>query len=479
MKTRKLLALVLALLMVVSVLTLVSCGKEKEEPLNEYGDRIGEYDFGGDTVMIFGRGAGSMQIDAENVGEGDWNAKAIYDRQLEIADRFNVQLDRIDGGMGDLLAKYGEDFLSGDSNYDIGLGHMKFDVVAATNGYMLNLNKLKEIDLSMPYWNQAYTNMWAYKNLNYFTTGEITTNFIEQLVGCFVNLDTFKKYNPDVDLGQLIKDGKWTLEKMAELGGKYYEDIDEDGTKNNVDGYGYVVHSQWECSSFAYGGNFTLTAEEGGKHVFKIDTVENEAIFSKLYNLVNSDVFCYRGISSDLEANGNYMFAPSRLSRMGTVRDADWECAVIVMPKYDEASDYHTPTYDGIPCIGVEATLPTDRYAIVGVVMEAMASCGARVSTPLYFSKVVQSTYAQNQLTKENLETIRDTVWIDWGFAWCSCLNTEPAFEAIDLIVGDSLVAGAASAATIQAQYDSLFNGRITTLYNNLEKLYQQENATK
>ncbi len=477
---RKVLALFLAVLMTAGIFVLASC-KEKEPdkgPVNEYGDRVGEYDFGGDEITLLARGGYSFVIPDELYSEALPNIYiAVYNRQKDIEKRFNVSMNMILGSMGDVLAKFGEAVSAGTNDYDIGAGHMKFDVVAATEGYMLNLKKLTNIDFDMDYWSQAYNDMWSYKNLQYWGTGDITSDYLEQLVGLYVNMDVFNQYHSDVDLGKLIDDGKWTMEKVEELAGAYYEDVNNDGIRNNGDGYGYVVHSRWEASSFAYGGGFTLTVKEGDKYKFSINSAENQAIYSKLYSLFNSDCYNYIDADSDLDPAGYYMFAPTRLSRMATLRDVPWEFSVVVMPKASEEDSYRSPTYDGVPCIGVISTLDTGRYDEIGAVLEGYASAGSKTTTPIFFENALQSNYSRNELTFKNLELIRSSVWIDWGFSWCSCINTDATTDAIDLLPGDSLAANHASVSTAQAEYESLFNTRINNLYNKLEELSKKEEA--
>ena len=210
MKTaRKLLALLLALLMVVGAISMVACGGDKPDdgkkddpavdpvdpgkdpgtdpvdpgtdPVDPGTDPVDpgtdpvtpadpseaetaklnslfeQYDFGGETLNMFVRD-GDWYIEQEKVNDGDAVSMATYLRSSTVQDNLGVVFNvNNEYGDGQITQKLTNDVSSGTGEWDIVSGHMKFEASAALAGLCLNLNKLTNVDFTKDYWNQSYT----------------------------------------------------------------------------------------------------------------------------------------------------------------------------------------------------------------------------------------------------------------------------------------------------------------------------------
>ena len=116
---KKILALTLALLMLFStaVLTLTSCDEEEEKEKEKevvtpvtsddegdifaeraaVADGLGDYDFGGRKFRIVGHRSDEYFINEEDRNKGNLIADAKYARNKTVEDRFNVEIEVVQG----------------------------------------------------------------------------------------------------------------------------------------------------------------------------------------------------------------------------------------------------------------------------------------------------------------------------------------------------------------------------------------------
>ena len=449
----------------------------EEDPNRKYWDNLPEkMDFGGDTIRFIGHSLGGMILpNRENINEGDAVEMAMYMRELEVEDRLNVALDYLEelDYSGVTASKLGLDVTSGSGDYDIVTGHMKFDCNAALQGYCLNLNKLTNIDLTRDYWNQRYTEVWGYKTINPWTTGDITYTFIALMMGLFVNATEFVQAYPDADLFKLVEDGKWTLENLAVYANNFSKDMDGDGAVTEIDAngkyvdmFGLAFRSNWVEASFCYGAGISIAQKSGSKYVVKLATPENEAIYAKLKAVYDSPNTRKSDTYPGLDTN---LFVVMEISAMAELREAPYEYWVLPLAKASEEDDYHTPSYDGVPLVGVDAIVAQERYDEIGAVMEALAANGKKYLTPAYFEIALQSKYARNEGTMRCLSIIRDHGWCDFGFAWCNFLS------GLDTMAGDGLIHGIASMSAMEASHGATIEAGVNKLYTQYNTLLKKE----
>ncbi len=519
---KKLLALLLAILMVVGTLSLVACGDEKDDGGKEQeqgqtgdndkpadtdpsGDKeptgdtdpsgepdeyaseteaeqaklqslFDSIDAGGETINLVLDHSWIIEEDTE-YNDGDVVQVALFNRQKTVEDNLGIIFNSVEnGGAGSIASMLDTDVSSNTGEYHIVDGHMKFDANAAIAGCCLNLNRLSNLDLTKDYWNQSYTEKWSYKTLQYWTTGDITHGFLSILIACFVNADYWTESFPDIDIYAMVEDGKWTIEKAAEIITLFgYTDEDGDQTRSDGDIYAWVCQNGWTISSLAYGAGYSMTTKSGTKYQLEMATPEKEVLYSKLLAMTNQNGFIRmtNGEEKKPMENGLCLITHERLYRMDQYRSMTTPYYVIPLPKASEEADYQTPSYDGVPVVGCTAALSRDLYDVVGAVLETMAIQGKQDVTIAYYEKALQAKYARDEGSFRCLDIIRSTGWCDFGFAWCQYI------AGIDTVIGDALQQKMASISQKDAEYGTVYTKNIDAMYAKLNKLEKADKAAQ
>jgi len=521
MKLKQLLALLLAILMIVGTFTMVACGDEKDDggktdgektdgkktdgektdgdktdgdktdgdktdgdktdpdPIvdnDEYAILSQSFDFSGaDEVVLAWNGGLVYYEEAEDVNDGDAVDSATYRRQNEIEDKLGVTYTLADLGNAEPYAIVSEAVKAGLQAYDLVTVHMKFGANIALDNCLRNINKFPTIDLTKDWWNHSINDMFAYKTVQYWTTGDITTGYINNLVAVFVDDSLFESYTGKT-VNQLfteVTEGKWTAEKVLEYTNGVYSDENVDKIKNEGDLCGwYYDNTGWVVSAYATALGYNYSEKSSSKYVIALGGAENEAIFEKTKELIHSAYFlpCSIADSEDMFKDGLCMFTHQTIDNLGKFRDRQEDFSIIPMPKLNETDEYRTPSYDGIHLFGIVSTVPAERYELIGAFTELFAAMGRSYVTEALFEKTLKSKYSRNDGSYKCMDLVRESGYCDFAFCWTGPLGQ------IDIFLSGVILGNASSLAGAAQSEQSIYQKRLDGIYTTLAK---QEKADK
>ena len=208
-------------------------------------DSLPELDYNGETVTIFAASdLPIVEFDAEQTG--DIVDDAIYQRNINVSERLNVNLEYIlkPGLWSDQDSYKGAirgSVMSGDGDYDIVAGYGVFIADLAVEGLFMNLNDAEYIDFDQKWWSDSLVKNLSLNGKLYFASGDISTNTIGTSFAVLFNKELAEKYKLE-NLYSLVDNGKWTLDKLFELSSEVYTDLNGDGKRDENDLYGLVSH---------------------------------------------------------------------------------------------------------------------------------------------------------------------------------------------------------------------------------------------
>ncbi|MBO5671193.1 MAG: hypothetical protein J6S41_06555, partial [Clostridia bacterium] len=210
-------------------------------------DAVPDQDFGGKTFDILTAGNWTNEwteiveftADEEN---GEPINDAVYQRNLAIEERFNIDIVEInhmgvdnDGGTGKGAKYIEKSVMASDFAYDASLMGAYDVSTLAYNGYLLDLaSEVPHIDLSNPWWDQKANTDLAMKGKMFYPTGDISTIDNDCTFCMLFNKNLLNTYDME-DPYQLVRDGKWTLDKFIEMASQVSGDINGDSKYDEND----------------------------------------------------------------------------------------------------------------------------------------------------------------------------------------------------------------------------------------------------
>lgn len=366
---------------------------------------------------------------------GDVVNDAVYQRESIVEETLNIVLDI---QLSDPYYTHGSPEIAtqlvtaGDTSYDI----LSCSLCAGTNHIFrntwYNLLEIDTIDITKDHWMQEYLDNAIIGDGLYMITGDISYAPLRLAFVNFFNKDLVEAYALE-DPYELVREGKWTLEKQREMLGEIYVDTDGNGLREPGDEFGLgtanVVTVDAYTSSFdlhmiEYDDNRTpYLAVDQERFVDAI-----EGIYSLLYE--TEGVYTYDEIFKE---PGNYehyelanQFSKNKFVFMTNwlyAAEQDWlrnmeaEYGVIPYPKFrEDQNDYYTFIHDQISGVAILSNCKNPEIA--GAVLESMAYLGKKLVIPAYYDIALKGKYSRDEETREMLDLIRTSLKLDGGWIY-------------------------------------------------------------
>ena len=447
------------LLLSLTVSLLTSCGAEAASPAsentsanenntetpaaetvtenNDLSDNLpADLDLGGVQLKILARGNDDsyQEIDAED--DGDVVHSAVFERNLALEERLNVDLVPIRGDgwetYGNTLTKIRASVQSGANEYQLIAGFGPSIVSLAPENLMYDLNTLSYPDISRPWWNRSVVDTTQILGHLYFLTGDI--GLITILSGAYAIYENNTMVN-QYDLesaADYVRNGTWTIDRLKTMCKTVFRDMDGNGVFDENDQYGFCVDNTSYGNFFAVGAythQVALNADGLPEFTPQIERVATlvekiEPLFSKDGAEFGSYFTKIGGKHYEMFSNGQLLFSSAEvlLSTWAQFRDMEDEYTILPYPKLDESQDkyyVHAANAASLWCIPTDNPEPETAAAV----MEAMGCYNYNILTPIYFETCLQNKHSRNEDTIEMLNLIRDGAWIDLEYSYGNILG--------------------------------------------------------
>ena len=451
-----------------------------------------DLNFGGEeVVLMYWAEVERPEFEQEEI-TGDNVRDAIYDRNMQVEDRLNVDLQFVGvpaayhGAREPFLKQIDAIYSANTQDYDIIATYARTEGTLAVQGYLENLAKIENsyINLDKPWWPQQLVETVSFGNgAYYFISGDMSTNVLHMMHCMFINKDMFSQLEIEIPY-QTVRDGKWTVDKLIEITSDVYRDLDNDNQVSDGDRIGFCALN-YVADSFYAGSNMQYI-EESESTMLRVSPDYTSKKMVKLINKLGSwasteSVWITSESLKGTEMNsatrkifpkGNVLvwmehacFAESSLLNV------DFEYGLVPNPKYDEKQvNYYTGMGNPWSLYGVFRDFDDrgDKQATLTMftaIFECYASEGYRLTTPEIFEVNMQLKYSAGQDETDMFEYVRSGIVFDLGKIFSLELDNMSEL-ASNSIVGNT------SWSSSYKSYVKSINNKLTNLVENF-KVYQ------
>ena len=406
---------------------------EVTESFDKYGRTIiphgipDDLDFGGVEINCLVRDDPQFSIDfGVESQNGDIVNDAVFNRNAKVEEEIGVKFNIITApttnttsseAVGDLLRQA---VMAGDTSYDLCAFYQIYGATLGMDGLLLNVNDLKYLDFSKPWWNQDFANELTYKNQLYYTVGSMNLSVTSSLMGVFFNQTKVIDYHKDYDfLYKLVYDGKWTIDEFTSLVKDVYTDLNGNSTADDGDFFGLVMVEDdpgpWNSAL----GIRLCTKDSNGTPQLSFYNERAVTAYEKLYSLYRKTEGVYFGAKGyDYKtafADGRSLFAVCALGSAEThLRDMKDGYGLLPMPKLDENQEsYYNSARDSSNLTGI-ATNCANPDAVAAA-LELMNYYSYLDVTPAYFEVAMKTKYLADSDSANMFDMILDGVRVDFG----------------------------------------------------------------
>lgn len=370
-------------------------------------DHLPEVNYGGKVFRVITTASGSERdIFTEDHPTSDPLHDAVLLRNQNVCERFGITLDVTVDEYTNVPKRVSTAVKSGADEYDMCNVHMVKGASLAQNNDVLPFEKLPYVDFTMPWWDKDIANGFSIRNNLMMANGDISPTSFSYTSCLFFN----KRMFDSLDLPypyQLVRDGKWTLDKLIELTKDISRDMDGDGKikrESDADVFGITSYFLSVPYDFYYGAGGMLVSKDQDDVPFFDPQVERDtAIYQKIYDalITNNANFeteeAYELNVIKIFTDGRAMFYNASLGSAEFLREMDDEFGILPEPMFDEnQKEYKSFVNGASSMICVPATVKSENLEYVSIIIEALASEAYEVITP-----VLTETYLKRKLTRD------------------------------------------------------------------------------
>ncbi len=429
---------------------------------------IPKTDFGGEKFVILypGWGLYNDYFFAEEQ-TGEQMNDAIYKRTVNVEEYLSIDIDTFTPGyIEKIMPAVKASVLGGLDDYQLVLTHCIQDLSnMMISGYLLDWNKVPHINWDAMYWNQTIKDTLSIYGRLYYAA---SSYMIADPNGFLFNKQMVEEYN----LGNpyaLVKEGKWTLDRLNEMAQAVSGDLDGDGKYTVEDLYGLAAEADWMLISFMYGcDQLMVKRDETGEYVLDMYNDKMLSITEKLYNLFHNGNQTYLWSYGAPEDNilrinsGRVLFNIIPIHTCKIYRQSEVDFGILPFPKYDEAQEkYITLDWGGLMCIPTTAV----NLDLIGMTNELLAYESLSTTIPAYYDVLLTGKFARDEESVDMLNIIYSSVVYDYGMNYC---GFEGGFNPLFYMIPQLIAQGKST------DLSSLYSRNEKTAHKVLERISEK-----
>ena len=381
----------------------------------------------------------------------------IRERNDIVKNRLNVDIEWV-GTVGNFnnqknFIDTASNSVSGGGGYDVFAGYSMTGATLAMNGLVQNLLELENLNFEKPWWPESLVATATINDKLYFSSGDISTNLLYMMYACFFNKDMLIDEHSDMtvnDIYKIVKEGKWTLDKLIELCDGVYRDENANNTIDYEDKFGFET-IDLHFDAFYIGSDLKfLEKKDDGSLKLSDDVASTKTItlLEKVTDFLYDSGYAFgKGTTAQYSSAqafgaGRVLFTIDRVYiASGTLKDvSDFKYGMLPIPKYDEEQDdYKTCMAFPFTLYSVSVTAKDPNAS--AATLECLASESYRRVTPALFEQSMKIRYSDDAEDSFMYDTIRRTVAMDLSRIFTTPLKNY-SYSAFRQSVKDDAAAG-------------------------------------
>ncbi len=337
---------------------------------------------------------------------------AAFERNAQVEERLNVAITCIEQGkIGDTTTILKNSVLSGVDEYDYSINFSTdnlFQLVA--EGCAFNVYDLQYVDLDKPYYLQSAKDTFTIKGKLYYMTGDAVCTMRGSSY-IFYNVPLWQEYSLE-DPYEIVRSGKWTLDKCFSMIEGTYVDLNGDGTRDLNDRYGIngIPITMGYCF-LSGGGEYFRTTEDG--YEVPMTSEHNMSLLDDLLYYMNSEDTYFKWDDSYgkmFQDGRSLMFFSG--NAVTILRDLDFQSGLLPFPKYDESQEKYLSVMAGGLTIVPTTISDPDRTSAI---LEALNSSSHMVKEAFH-QQYVENKVLQDEGSQEMFRLILENGVYDFPY---------------------------------------------------------------
>lgn len=378
-----------------------------------------------------------IYMDAEELN-GEVLNDALYNRNRAIEDKLNCKIyeKEIECDAANTVTLLTDEaktsIMSGSDDYDVMFLPISRDISLVTQGYLLDLKELPQLQLQEDWWDQVVIDATTLNGKLYFATGAINLMAYDSMWCLFFNENMMEERGMEKPY-DLVREGKWTIDALTEYCAEVATlntDASFTWNKNGDCIWGISSHQNSPEKFYFSAGVRCAQVEDDGTVAFTLESDHFYDVIDKLAVMLNGksgNTLKASNTDFDVDAGGyvyvfsigRSLFLTAEIKAAQLLRDMEDTFGIVPFPKADESQEnYATNLVDCVFCL----TIPTTNTHVeqTATITEVLAHDSQEKVIPLYYDTVVEHKGLRNEESIEMLDIMRQTRDVDLSimFGW-------------------------------------------------------------
>lgn len=361
----------------------------------------------------------SFGVEEEN---GEILNDTIYARNRNVSEKnnFSISETEISGGTISTIRNLVN---AGDDEYQVVFDQAATMSSTISEGILYDLRTIDSLELDNASWNQNMISSLSVGDRVYLVGGDITVSD-EDSVEVLVYNTSYARDLQIEDLYQVVRDGKWTVDKMYNVCKLAVNDVNGDSAMNLEDSYGTLANYDGISAMLISCGTSAISKNANGKIEITADSERFTEAFDKLSRIYTEPTYhSYDGVTvelqvSRLETNKNlFVNAVTSFARR-FLRDVKTDFGFLPTPKLDEKQDKYISAAVQSTCVlAIPASVKDPETA--GLALQLLAN-GSGDITKAYYDICLQSKYTRDEESYEMLQISIENIEYNVGYIYNS-----------------------------------------------------------
>lgn len=396
------------------------------EPMPELPQR----DFEGYTYRILStEDTNKFICAAESTGEVVNDA--VYASNAAVGEQFNITFTTIpitSNSDATIIQSY---IMAGEDAYDVAQLHDCTSGSMALNGWFHNVYEIPYVDTTKPWWPQFTVDSLTLNGKMYLISNYTTYRAMHETRVAFFNRDMIEDMAMESPY-DLVREGTWTVDKIASMTKDVYVDVNGDGKQDKGDTMGFTFTSAPYCWLESFGvETYQKVSPDSAELVLNANTEVVVNLVDKLYNWLcqkDSSIWCKMGNTREeameMFASGSCLFTFKCIGdQLPYLMETDMNYGIVPFPKLEESvQDYVSACTDLLLTIPVTA----DDMERTGMITEAMSYYGWKLILPAYCESALKNRYSTDKESAEMLDLIFQNRTISFAYLF---VNMGPGMQ--------------------------------------------------
>jgi len=358
---------------------------------------------------------------------------SIYDRNNTVETDYGVKLRTLSyANRKACRPAIQQAMTSGDVEmFDLVAYHLVDNAANAVAGLYHNWYDVPYVDFEKPWWADSNITDLTVNGKSFVALGDMNVSSVRSIWTYLFNkglaVDTGME-----DMYQLVRDGKWTIEKVEEIAAAVCNDVNADGLQNQGDTFGLASYMGSAMNTYLWAfDNPIIQKDAAGEPQYTLNSDKFPDIVTRIVDLYNNGTGVYAGttenrwVHKDIFVNGQSLLATATFAEMEEWTGiCEFDVGFLPFPKFTEdQKDYHTMVDGGGDSMGVSIVESDEELEVIGLITEALCAESYKQVYPVYYDSLLKNRYADMPEDAEMIDLIVDSRIYDIGYIYDNWLG--------------------------------------------------------